>query len=97
MAYTYSIALILLLIALYLAEHIYLKDNTKVYNIKMMHILCFSLLLFPPYLNVFLSAITILLVITKNSSHVDYFYNGVFSKVINKIILRYNNFLWLDI
>ena len=79
---TYIIALLILLIAFYLAEHLYLQDNTKVYHIKIYHLLGFIILIMLPYFNIFLSVVTMLYVITKNSSHVEYFYNGIFNKTI---------------
>lgn len=94
---TYITALLILLIAFYLAEHLYLQDNTKVYHIKIYHLLGFIILIMLPYLNIFASIITVLYVITKNSSHIDYFYNGIFNKAINKLITKYNNFLWLEV
>jgi len=97
MIFTYLISLILLSIALYLAEHLYLKNNKKVYNIHMFNILPFIVLLCIPFINVLAGIIANLYVVTKSQPHIDYFYNGIYSEYINKFIIKYNNFLWLEI
>lgn len=97
MIYTYIFALIIFLLALYIAKHLYLKDNTKVYQLHIYHIILFILILMLPYINICIAIVTVLNVITKNSTHIDYYYTGIFSKTVNKLIVKYNNFLWLEI
>jgi len=97
MIYTYIFALIMYLIALYIAEHLYLKDNKKVFNLHIFNLIPFLFILLLPYINICIGWVCILRIITKNSAHIDYYYTGIFSKLINKLIIKYNNFLWLEI
>lgn len=97
MIYLYLPALIILLISLYIAEHLYLKDNTKVYHIRIFHLVCFLILFLIPIVNIVSACASILLTITKSTSHTEYFYTGIFKPIINKLIIKYNNFLWYEI
>lgn len=94
MIYTYLFALILFLIALYIAEHLYFKDgNNKIHNITIYHLIPFIVMLILPYINICAGICTILGVITKNY-YVEYYYTGIFKNQITKLINIYNNFLW---
>lgn len=97
MIYTYFPALIIFLISLYIAEHLYLKDNTKVYHIRIFHLVYFFILFLTPVINIISACTSILFTITKSTSHTEYFYTGIFKPIINKLIIKYNNFLWYEI
>ena len=97
MIFTYLFSLILYILALYLAEHLYLKDNSKVYNMHIFNIIPFIILLCVPFVNVLSGIVTILFILTKSQPHIEYFYNGIFKIGINKLITKYNNFLWIEI
>lgn len=97
MLYTYPIALVLLLINLYIAKHLYLKDNTKVFNVHIYNIIYFFAFFLFPYLNICVGICLFFFIITKSNAHIEYYYTGIFSKQMNKLIKKYNNFLWLEI
>ena len=88
MIYTYAVSFFLFSLALYVAEHLYTRENRKIHKIYIYTLIPFFLLFLVPFVNIFTSLVCCINIITKNSSCEDWYYNGIFEKYINNLIIK---------